>query len=146
MDGENTAKMILCNLIQEFTELNGDRKLGDDISVCGGIGYLHDIPVTVIAHNRGRTLAERIQCNFSMTTSIGFKKSERLCMQAEKFQRPIIQIVDTVGAHIEDENNIGQHYFIASHIKNMLELNSPIGCIIAGNALNTAALAMSISD
>ena len=89
---------LLNALITSFVELKGDQYYGDDKSIVGGIGYLDDIPVTIIAQVKGKTLSDNLDRNFGMTSPEGFRKALRLAKQAEKFKRPIITIVDTSGA------------------------------------------------
>ena len=73
--------------------------LGDDQAIIGGIGYFHDMPVTVIAQAKGKTLEENLNRHFGMCNPEGYRKALRLARQAEKFHRPIITFVDTAGAY-----------------------------------------------
>ena len=85
-------------MFTRFMEFHGDRLFGDDAAIIGGIGYLSDTPVTVIAQVKGRNLEENKRTNFSMPHPEGYRKALRLAKQAEKFHRPVICLVDTPGA------------------------------------------------
>lgn len=134
-------------LFPDFLELCGDRLYGDDRSIIGGIATIQNIKVTVIGQIRGHTLRENINCNFSMTYPEGYRKSIRLMKQAEKFQRPIICFIDTIGAHPGLESEVrGQIYAISQHIKTMFKLNVPILSILIGQGGSGGALALCIAD
>ena len=77
-------------MFTRFMEFHGDRLFGDDAAIIGGIGYLSDTPVTVIAQVKGRNLEENKRTNFSMPHPEGYRKALRLAKQAEKFHRPVI--------------------------------------------------------
>ena len=86
-------------MFTRFMEFHGDRLFGDDAAIIGGIGYLSDTPVTVIAQVKGRNLEENKRTNFSMPHPEGYRKALRLAKQAEKFHRPVVCFVDTAGAY-----------------------------------------------
>ena len=90
-----TGKDYLALLFDEFTELHGDRRYGDDPAVIGGIGRFHGNPVTVIIQEKGQGTKDSIARNFGMVSPEGYRKSLRLMKQAEKFKRPVICFVDT---------------------------------------------------
>jgi acetyl-CoA carboxylase carboxyl transferase subunit alpha len=130
-------------IFPDFIELCGDRLSGDDPSVVGGIAsFLHN-PVTVIGQVKGRTLEENMKYNFSMNKPEGYRKALRLMRQAEKFDRPIICFVDTVGAFpgIEAEEH-GQHIAIANNLMFMMNLKVPIISILIGDGGSGGALAL----
>ena len=77
-------------IFTRFMEFHGDRLFGDDAAIIGGIGFLSDVPVTVIAQVKGKTLDENRHTNFSMPHPEGYRKALRLARQAEKFHRPVI--------------------------------------------------------
>ena len=77
------------NLFQNFVELHGDRRYGDDPAIVGGIAQLEDLPVTVIAIEKGHTAKERSFRNFGAPHPEGYRKALRLAKQAEKFGRPV---------------------------------------------------------
>lgn len=86
-------------LFTNFLELHGDRLYGDDKAMIGGIAKFKGMPVTVIGHQRGRNTKENIERNFGMAHPEGYRKALRLMKQADKFNRPIITFIDTIGAY-----------------------------------------------
>jgi acetyl-CoA carboxylase carboxyl transferase subunit alpha len=132
------------NLIfPDFVELCGDRLSGDDPSVLGGIASFNGTPVTVVGQVKGRTLEENIKYNFSMNKPEGYRKALRLMRQAEKFGRPVVCFVDTVGAYpgVEAEEH-GQHIAIANNLMFMMNLKVPIVSILIGDGGSGGALAL----
>lgn len=134
-------------LIEDFTELKGDRLGKEDSGIIGGIGRFHNIPVTIVGHRKGRTLEENIKYNFGMPGPEGYRKALRLMRQAEKFKRPIITFIDTPGAYpgIEAEQN-GQSIAIAECIARMSTLKVPILSVITGEGNSGGALALGVAD
>ena len=130
-----------------FIEMHGDRLYGDDPSVIGGIALLNDMPVTVIGQVRGRNIKENIEHNFSMSHPEGFRKSLRLMKQAEKFHRPVVCFIDTLGAFpgIEAECR-GQNAAIANNLMEMMTLKVPIFSILIGNGVSGGALALAVAN
>ena len=110
-------------MFTRFMEFHGDRLFGDDAAIIGGIGYLSDTPVTVIAQVKGRNLEENKRTNFSMPHPEGYRKALRLAKQAEKFHRPVICLVDTPGAFcgVEAEER-GQGEAIARNLYEFMTL------------------------
>ena len=86
-------------MFDNFIEFHGDQLFADDQSILSGLAFIDGIPVTVLAQAKGTNLNESIKRNFGMTSPEGFRKSLRLAREAEKFNRPIITIVDTSGAY-----------------------------------------------
>ena len=86
-------------IFTDFIELHGDRLFGDDKSIIGGIAELDGIAVTVIGEQKGKNAKENIERNFGMPNPEGYRKALRLMKQAEKFNRPIITLIDTPGAY-----------------------------------------------
>jgi Acetyl-CoA carboxylase alpha subunit len=82
-----------------FLELHGDRCVRDDEAIVGGLAFLDDIPVTVIGSQKGRDTKENLRRNFGLPHPEGYRKALRLMRQAEKFGRPIITLIDVVGAY-----------------------------------------------
>ncbi|MCR2018708.1 hypothetical protein NSB04_02960 [Blautia pseudococcoides] len=89
---------IIENVFDLFVELHGDRGVGDDKSIIGGIGLLEQQAVTIIGHQKGKNHVEMNYRQHGMTKPEGYRKSLRLMQQAEKFGRPIISFIDTPGA------------------------------------------------
>lgn len=134
-------------LFDDFTELKGDGISGEDNAILGGIALFHDIPVTVIGHKKGSTTEENIACNFGMASPEGYRKAARLMKQAEKFDRPVITIVDTPGAYpgLMAEAN-GQANAIAENLALMSDLRVPIISIITGEGSSGGALGIAVAD
>lgn len=134
-------------LFDNFYEFHGDRRFGDDQAIVGGIGYFHDIPVTVIAQAKGKTLEENLDRNFGMCNPEGYRKALRLALQAEKFHRPIITFVDTAGAYpgIEAEER-GQAQAIAECLYTFSDIKTPVICVVLSEGGSGGALALSVSD
>ena len=142
----NLAAYIIC-IFTDFIEMSGDRLFGDDPSIISGIAFLNDYPVTVIGQLRGQSAVEQMECNFSMTHPEGFRKSLRLMKQAEKFRRPIICFVDTIGAYPgKQAEERGQASAIANNLMEMMLLKVPIITILIGNGGSGGALALCVAD
>lgn len=135
------------NLIEDPLFLKGDRYYGDDKAIVGGVGYFEGIPVTFIGTNKGRNVEENIHNNFGMASPEGYRKSLRLMKQAEKFDRPIINFVDTAGAYpgVGAEER-GQGESIARNLFEMNALTVPIISIITGEGGSGGALALSLAN
>ena len=118
-------------LFTNFLELHGDRLYGDDKAMIGGIAKFKGMPVTVIGHQRGRNTKENIERNFGMAHPEGYRKALRLMKQADKFNRPIITFIDTIGAYPgkgSEERGISEA--IARNLFEMATLKVPIVCIV----------------
>jgi acetyl-CoA carboxylase carboxyl transferase subunit alpha len=135
------------NMITDFTELHGDRRFKDDGAIIGGIGYLNNIPVTVIAMERGDTIQERMLRNFGCPSPEGYRKALRLMKQAEKFNRPVICFIGSPGAFcgIGAEER-GQGQAIAENLMEMMTLKVPIVSVIVGEGGSGGALALGVAD
>ncbi|MCR5753609.1 MAG: acetyl-CoA carboxylase carboxyl transferase subunit alpha [Acetatifactor sp.] len=146
-EGRFTAVDYICEFVPDFVEFHGDRLYGDDSAVIGGIGYLKDVPVTVIGIEKGKNTQERIQHHFGSAHPEGYRKALRLMKQAEKFHRPVLCIVDTSGAFcgIEAEER-GQGRAIADNLYEMSDLKTPILSMIVGEGGSGGALALCHSD
>ena len=121
------AKSYIDLIFTDFVELSGDRLFGDDPSIVSGIALLDDSPVTIVGQLRGSNIEEQIKFNFSMTHPEGFRKSLRLMKQAEKFHRPVICFVDTIGAYPgKQAEERGQAVAIANNLIEMMCLKVPI--------------------
>lgn len=142
-----TGKDYLALLFDEFTELHGDRRYGDDPAVIGGIGNFHGKPVTVIIQEKGQGTKDSIARNFGMVSPEGYRKSLRLMKQAEKFKRPVICFVDTPGAFcgMEAEER-GQGQAIAENIYELSALKVPVLSIVIGEGGSGGALALAVAD
>ena len=130
-----------------FFELHGDRRFSDDKAVVAGLAMLYDMPVTVIGIEKGRNTRERMERNFGQAHPEGYRKALRLMKQAEKFNRPVLCLVDTSGAYpgIGAEER-GQGQAIAENIMEMMSLKTPVLSIIIGEGGSGGALALAVAD
>lgn len=142
-----TAVTHIKNIFTDFTEFHGDRKYGDDKAVIGGIAMLLDMPVTVVAIERGADTKERIARNFGCAHPEGYRKALRLMKQAEKFARPVICLIDTSGAYcgIGAEER-GQGQAIAENLMEMMTLKTPVISILIGEGGSGGALALGVAN
>lgn len=145
--GRPTGLYYIGEIFDEFIELHGDRTYGDDPAIVGGIGSIDNIPVTIIAEQKGMNTKENIIRNFGMPHPEGYRKALRLMKQAEKFQRPIICFIDTPGAFcgIGAEER-GQGEAIARNLLTMMELKTPIISVVIGEGGSGGALALGVAD
>ena len=141
------AADILPLLFDRFIPMHGDRCFGDDPALIGGIGYFNGIPVTVLAQNKGKDLDENLLCNFGMMQPEGYRKVLRLAGQAQKFNRPIITIVDTPGAYPgKGAEERGQAEAIARCLKLFSTLTVPVIALVLSEGGSGGALALSVAD
>lgn len=134
-------------IFSDFLELFGDRLGKDDPAIMGGIGFLEDIPVTVIGHRKGKTIEENMTCNFGMPEPEGYRKALRLMKEAERFHRPVITFVDTPGAYPGKEaEEHGQSIAIAENLAEMSCLGVPVITVVTGEGNSGGALAISVAD
>jgi len=142
-----TATDYIENLFDDFIEFHGDRLFSDDAAIIGGIAMLDGRPVTVIAQEKGKKLQEKVQRNFGSPLPDGYRKALRFMTQAEKFNRPIVCLIDTQGAFcgIEAEER-GQGEAIARNLYEMSALTVPIISVILGEGGSGGALALAVSD
>lgn len=134
-------------IFDDFFELHGDRTYRDDEAIVGGIALLDGRPVTVIGPQKGRDTKENIRRNFGLPHPEGYRKAMRLMEQAEKFGRPIISLIDVVGAYpgIEAEER-GQGVVIAEAIRRMSFFEVPIVCVVTGEGGSGGALAIGVGN
>ena len=97
-NGRPIGSDYIAQMITDRIELCGDRRYGEDDAVLGGIGRLNGVPVTYIALDKGHDLGERMKKNFGCAKPEGYRKALRLMKEAEKFSRPVLCFVDTLGA------------------------------------------------
>lgn len=134
-------------MFTDFQELHGDRAFADDPAIVGGIARFEGEPVMVIGHQKGRDVKERQYRNFGMPRPEGYRKALRLYRLAEKFNIPIITLIDTPGAYpgIGAEER-GQSEAIARNLYVMSELKVPIIGVIIGEGGSGGALALGVVD
>src|SRR6185436_6347818 len=130
-----------------FVELFGDRNVKDDKAMIGGFAKLDDETVMIIGQQKGINTKMRQLRNFGMANPEGYRKALRLMKLAEKFNKPIITMVDTPGAFpgIEAEER-GQGEAIARNIYEMLRLKVPVICIIIGEGASGGAMGIGVGD
>lgn len=134
-------------MFQDFVELHGDRLVGDDGAMIGGIARLGDRWVTVVGQQKGRDAQERHKRNFGMARPEGYRKALRLMRTAEKFNRPIICLIDTPAADPSvgsEEHGISEA--IARNIRDMFLIKVPIIVAITGEGGSGGALGIGVGD
>jgi acetyl-CoA carboxylase carboxyl transferase subunit alpha len=135
------------HLIEDFTELHGDRKFADDPAVVAGFGHYHGTPVCLVGHQKGRDTREKIRRNFGMPRPDGYRKALRVMKLAEQFGRPILSFIDTPGAYPGiDAEERGQAEAIAVSIRDMASLRVPIIVTVSGEGGSGGALALGVGD
>jgi len=134
-------------IFDDFYEMHGDRTFRDDEAIVGGVALLDGRPVTVVGPQKGRDTKENIRRNFGLPHPEGYRKAIRLMEQAEKFARPVISLIDVVGAYpgIEAEER-GQGVVIAESIRKMSFLKIPIICVVTGEGGSGGALAIGVGN
>tara|TARA_B100001996_G_scaffold170371_1_gene129938 strand:+ start:101 stop:1048 length:948 start_codon:yes stop_codon:yes gene_type:complete len=134
-------------MTDEFIEIHGDRFSKDDKAMVGGFGKIDGKSIMFIGHQKGRNTKERQYRNFGMANPEGYRKALRLMKMAEKFNKPIVCLIDTPGAYpgIEAEER-GQAEAIARNIKEMTTLKVPVICIIIGEGASGGALGIGVGD
>ena len=134
-------------ITDEFDELHGDRHFSDDRAILGGIGKVGEYKVVIIGHEKGRSTEEKIKHNFGMSQPEGYRKACRLMKLAERFNLPVVTLIDTPGAYpgIDSEER-GQSEAIANNLKVMSSLKTPIIVNIVGEGGSGGALALGVGD
>ncbi len=130
-----------------FMELHGDRTVKDDKAMVGGFGFIDDQSVMFIGQQKGVNTKMRQYRNFGMANPEGYRKALRLMKLAEKFNRPIVTLIDTPGAYpgLEAEER-GQGEAIARNLIEMCQLKVPVICIVIGEGASGGALGIGIGD
>ncbi len=134
-------------ITSEFIELHGDRNVGDDKAVVGGFAEIDGETIMIIGQQKGRNTKQRQERNFGMANPEGYRKALRLMKLAEKFNKPIVTLIDTPGAFpgIEAEER-GQGEAIAKNLKEMFTLKVPVICVVIGEGASGGALGIAIGD
>lgn len=134
-------------LIEDFVPLAGDRAFADDATMIGGIGRFKGISVVVIGQEKGHDLESRIKYNFGMAKPEGYRKAQRLMDMADKFNLPVISLVDTDGAYPGvDAEARGQAEAIASSIEKCFQVKCPIVSTIIGMGGSGGAIAIAAAN
>ncbi|WP_263792250.1 MULTISPECIES: acetyl-CoA carboxylase carboxyltransferase subunit alpha [Salinibacter] len=141
-------------LTDDFTELRGDRKFGDDRSIVGGLaqfagsrfGY-RDRTVMIMGHQKGRDTKERKYRRFGMPNPEGYRKAERLMKMAAKFEKPVVVLLDTPGAYPGmGAEERGQAEAIAHNLFEMARLETPVVIVVIGEGASGGALGVGLGD
>ena len=135
---------LMCD---EFIELHGDREGMDDRAIIGGIAKIDGRPLMIIGIQKGRNTKENLEYNFGMPQPQGYRKALRLFNHANKFNLPIVTLIDTPGAYpgIKAEET-GQGVAIAVNLREMAKLNVPIISIITGEGCSGGALGLAVAN
>jgi acetyl-CoA carboxylase carboxyl transferase subunit alpha len=134
-------------LFTDFTPLAGDRQYGEDAAIVGGLGRFHGRPVCVIGHEKGDDTASRLVHNFGMARPEGYRKAVRLMDLADRFDLPVISLIDTAGAWPGiDAEERGQAEAIARATDASLALGTPSVAVIVGEGGSGGALAIAASS
>lgn len=145
---ERPQTLDYINMIcDDFIELHGDRTVKDDKAIVGGFATIDGQTVMIIGHQKGKNTKERQYRNFGMANPEGYRKALRLMRLAEKFNKPVISFIDTMGAYpgLEAEER-GQGEAIARNLLEMSVLRVPILCFVVGEGASGGALGIGIGD
>lgn len=134
-------------ICKDFCELHGDRRFGDDPAMVTGFARIGSIKCLVVGHQKGRTTQEKIACHFGCAHPEGYRKALAKMLLAEKFNLPIVTLVDTPGAYpgIGAEQR-GQAEAIAVNMREMSRLKTPIVSVVIGEGGSGGALGIAVAD
>lgn len=135
---------LMCD---DFFELRGDRQHGDDRAIQGGLASLDGRTIMILGQQKGRDTKERQENSFGMAHPEGYRKALRMMRHAERFQMPIVTLIDTAGAALDLEaEERGISVAIAENLINMARLRTPILCTVIGEGGSGGALGISLGD
>ncbi len=135
------------NICDDFIELHGDRNIKDDTAMVGGWGMIGSQSIMFIGQQKGENTKLRQYRNFGMANPEGYRKALRLMRMAEKFQKPIVTLIDTPGAYPGSEaEERGQAEAIARNIYEMFRIKTPIICIVIGEGASGGAIGIGVGD
>ena len=141
------ARQFISSIFTDFIELHGDRSFADDRAMITGIAKLKDIPVTIVAIEKGQDTKARLATNFGSAHPEGYRKAQRQMKLAEKFGRPVITFIDTPGAFCGlGAEERGQGEAIASSLTGMMSLKTPVLALLTGEGGSGGALALAVAD
>jgi acetyl-CoA carboxylase carboxyl transferase subunit alpha len=135
---------LMCD---DFFELRGDRRYGDDRAILGGIASIEGKTLMVLGNEKGREMKDKIECNFGVTHPEGYRKAARIMQEAERFHYPVVTLIDTAGASPDlasEERGIA--LAIAENLFVMTTLRTPIVSVVVGEGGSGGALGISIAD
>ena len=134
-------------LFTEYTPLAGDRNFADDHAIMGGLARFNDMPVMVIGHEKGHDTKTRIERNFGMARPEGYRKAIRLMDMADRFNLPVITLIDTPGAYPgKGAEERGQSEAIARSTEKCLSIGAPLVSVIIGEGGSGGAVAFATAD
>ena len=134
-------------IFTDWEEMHGDRHFGDDSAIVGGVARLDGKPVMVIGQEKGRGVTDKVMRNFGMPKAEGYRKALRLMETAERFDMPVLTLIDTPGAYPgidSEERNISEA--IAKNLAVMSRLKTPIICTVIGEGSSGGALGIGVGD
>ena len=134
-------------ITDDFIEMHGDRMVKDDKAMIGGFGSVDGKTIMFIGQQKGRNTKQRQARNFGMANPDGYRKALRLMKLAEKFNKPVVSLIDTPGAYPGiDAEARGQAEAIARNMREMFMLKVPVVCIIIGEGASGGAIGIAIGD
>ena len=134
-------------ICSSFTELHGDRNFKDDKAIVGGLGIIDGQTYMIIGHQKGSDIKSRQYRNFGMPHPEGYRKALRLMKMAERYNMPILTLIDTPGAYPGiDAENRGQSQAIAQNLYEMAKMTTPIICVIIGEGASGGALGIGVGN
>ncbi len=137
----------IAQIFTGFTELSGDRRIGDDNAIVGGPAILEGKPVVVVGHQKGRDIQQRAFRNFAMSKPEGYRKAIRLFEMAERFRMPVVTFVDTPAADPGVESEMrGISEAIAASMLSMFELTVPTVSVVIGEGGSGGAIGIAASN
>ena len=138
---------FIAAMVEDWSEIHGDRKFADDAAVVTGFGRFRGIPVCVVGHQKGRNTKEKVIRNFGQPRPEGFRKALRVMKLAEKFRLPVLSFIDTQGAYpgVGAEER-GQAEAIAVNLREMAALEVPVIITVIGEGGSGGALALGVGD
>jgi acetyl-CoA carboxylase carboxyl transferase subunit alpha len=138
---------LIERLFEDFVELHGDKRFGEDPAIVCGLARFHGLPVIVVGHQKGRDTKQRSFRNFGMPKPEGYRKALRVMKLGEKFGRPIFTFIDTPGAYPGiDAEERGQAEAIAFNLREMAKIKVPIIVTVIGEGGSGGALAIGVGD
>lgn len=138
---------LIERLFEDFVELHGDKRFGEDPAIVCGLARFHGLPVIIVGHQKGRDTKQRSYRNFGMPKPEGYRKALRVMKLGEKFGRPIFTFIDTPGAYPGiDAEERGQAEAIAYNLREMAKIKVPIIVTVIGEGGSGGALAIGIGD
>jgi len=138
---------LIKSICDDFVELHGDRRFSDDQALVGGLATLDGRHIMIVGHQKGRHTKDNIKRNFGMANPEGYRKAMRLFEMADKFNLPILALIDTPGAYpgIGAEER-GQAEAIAVNLREMMGIGTPIVCVVIGEGGSGGALGIGIGN